>query len=208
MNDFSQPGVERFLNGVFDVKVTSPVAPSEYGFPYYLSDESCPNPIFLNLREDKQIDFDYRQDNGHIMSIDFWEILCEFHLHGCFSKDIVFYVNGHVKQTDKKYKYVFFSSSNFIDYQKSSILEVTRGSSIPENLFFTADSLSYDAFQLTSKVIIGLRLVINEKVKEKLLQENFSGVKIVSLDSAVEHYCKDFSFEPSRIIKRKKRFLP
>lgn len=78
MNDYNEN--ERFFKGVFDIKKTYPVKESKYDFPYYIEDENCPDDIFLNLEEDKEISFDYRKEQGHIFSSNLWEIISKFRM--------------------------------------------------------------------------------------------------------------------------------
>ncbi|WP_447869880.1 Imm43 family immunity protein [Serratia fonticola] len=207
MNDYKEN--ERFFKGVFDINKTYPVKESKYDFPYYIEDENCPDDIFLNLEEDKEISFDYRKEQGHIFSSNLWEIISEFRMPEKYIKNLSISCCGESIASDKTYKYVFFPPHDFIDYKESMLLDVTRGSLVPNKIIFKNSSLNdYDVFQLSSKIVIGLRLVINEDVKLSIENNGFTGFKIVPLEQALAEYCKDYSFDPNRVLKKVKAKLP
>ncbi|MBC3215117.1 Imm43 family immunity protein [Serratia fonticola] len=207
MNDYNEN--ERFLKGVFDVVKTYPVKESKYYFPYYLEDENCPDDVFLNLEEDKEISFDYRKEQGHIFSSNLWELMSKFRMPEKYIKNLSISCCGESIASDKTYKYVFFPPHDFIDYKESMLLDVTRGSLVPNKIIFKNSSLNdYDVFQLSSKIVIGLRLVINEDVKLSIENNGFTGFKIVPLEQALAEYCKDYSFDPNRVLKKVKAKLP
>ncbi|MEX2951071.1 Imm43 family immunity protein [Serratia fonticola] len=207
MNDYNEN--ERFLKGVFDIKKTYPVKESKYDFPYYIEDENCPDNIYLNLEEDKEISFDYRKDQGHVFSSNLWELISKFRMPEKYIKNLSISCCGESVTSDKKYKYVFFPAHDFINYKESVLLDVTRGSLVPNKIIFNESSLNdYDIFQLGSKVVIGLRLVINESVKLAIEKNGFTGFKIIPLGQALAEYCKDYNFEPNGVLKRNKAKLP
>lgn len=207
MNDYNE--TERYLKGVFDVNKTYPVKASKYDFPYYIEDENCPDDVFLNLEEDKEISFDYRKEQGHIFSSAFCGVISKFRMPNRYIKKLSICCGGESVSADKKYKYVFFPPHDFINYKESILLDVTRGSLVPNKIIFNENSLSdYDVFQLSSKVVIGLRLVINEDVKLSIEKNGFTGFKIVPLEQALSEYCKDYYFEPNRVLKKVKAKLP
>jgi len=207
MNDYNE--TERFLKGVFDIKETNPVKASEYDFPYYIKSESCPDKVFLNLEKNGEISFDYRKEQGHIFSSALWDIFSKFRMPERYVKDLSISFHGERIASYKKYKYVFFPPHDFINYKESVLLDVTRGSLVPNKIIFNETSINdYDIFQLSSKVVIGLRLVINEKVKINIESNGFTGFKILPLDQALTEYCKDYHFDPSRVLKKVKAKLP
>lgn len=207
MNDYNE--TERVLKGVFDITETSPVKASDYDFPYYIKSENCPESVFFNLEEDGDVSFDYRKEQGHVFSSALWEVFSLFRMPERYIKNLSISFRGESLSTDKRYKYVFFAPHDFINYKESVLLDVTRGSLVPNKIIFNESSMNdYDIFQLSSKVVIGLRLVINEKVKLYIERNGFKGFKIIPLEHAFAEYCNDYHFNPHRVLKKTKAKLP
>ncbi|GAS74960.1 hypothetical protein NGUA41_02138 [Salmonella enterica] len=209
MNDYSQPSTLIFLHGIFDTIVTNPPAPSKHNFPYYLADKECPATIIINMTENQPIEFDYRHNQGYIVSEDFLFILQEAITPPFFIKKLSFYFSGEIKETsDKKYFLLYFPSNKFIDYKKSLFFNIESGSKIPRKISFIDEASHYDIFELDSSIRYGCRLVVNDKFKNKLENSGLHGFKIVPVDDALQHYCKDYRFDLNSAIKKERRKLP
>lgn len=208
MNDYSQRCTLRFLYGIIDIMITNPPIGSEFDFPYHLASDDCPGEVFINMIRNQKISFDYRYDQGHIISNAMLEILSEMKLAKTYCKSISFNYKGG-RKTTKDYSLLFFPHIKLVDYASSSFYDVVEGeSAIAKEISFIEDTVKYDVFELESSMRLGGMLVINEKVVMKLRNNDFTGFKIIPINEALEHYCKDFFFDIHRVLKKNKIKLP
>lgn len=125
-----------------------------------------------------------------------------------YCKRISFNYKGG-RKTTKDYSLLLFPYIKLVDYASSSFYDVVEGeSAIAKEISFIEDTVKYDVFELESSMRLGGMLVINEKVVMKLRNSDFTGFKIIPINEALEHYCKDFFFDIHRVLKKNKIKLP
>ncbi|HEM8662621.1 Imm43 family immunity protein [Klebsiella aerogenes] len=200
MNDFDSSLVPRNLQGVVDenLKINEnwKIESSIYSFPYRITDDACPENIFLLCEKNVgALKFDYyKKDYGHFLSKEMFDIFSKFTCSTFFNRKItpVSIGNGHVLRD--YFRYVYFPGNGILDEKKSLLEEDKFGDIIPFEIKFNASASQYDIFSFR-ETLLGGYIIINGKVKETIQEKGGKGMKFVAIENALDVFCKDYFYD-------------
>lgn len=213
MNDFESSLMPRNLQGMVDerlqVNENWEIEGSAFSFPYRITDDACPDHIYLLCNKNVgALKFDYyKKDFGHLMDKSLFSIFENYKHNVFFGRDItpVSIGNGQVLRDD--FKYVYFPGGDVIDEDKSILEEDKFGDTIPFKIEFKDDALENDILSLNDTLLGGF-IIVKQEVKEVIDSKGFRGLKLVTLENALDVFCEDYFYEIDSNRKRKGNKLP
>ena len=212
MNDYESSLIPRYLNGIIDsvkqVSDTWDYESSKYSFPYDMRKDDCPDKLFLLCKGNVgalKLSF-YHHGVAQIVSGEISRLIKNIKTSTHYFRELVAtsIKDGHVLRDDMAY-YYFSGQEGFIDFSRSKLEEDKLGNLIPHNLVLFDKTQDYDIFSINETLLAGF-LFVSESVAECF--SNVKGIKVVSIDDALEHYCIDYKYDIESNRKVKKRKLP
>lgn len=210
-----------FLPGILDIAPGRilPVVPSKLSFPPVDLKEIENESVFLNFNENVDLDFDYREDQGHIISEYFMSKLSPFNSPPKIVKPLSIWMGG-VEQPIKLNYMAFYRGKwdrgnqldddfSFYDRGKSVYVEGRRKDMVPiGEIVLTDKAKQYDYFQLLDTTYLRTFIVINDKVKNALEMSALKGFKIIPLQNGFSEYCKAYGRTIEELLPKIKRRMP
>ena len=200
VNDDNQNSVPvGLINGV--VKIGNNDAPLKKDFPYMSDYLEAVDELVLELKDkknEKKLNFDFREHQGFIISHAFWEVISDYKLakHYPVKPLKVKLKDEYLNKTDLLYLCFnfgerkthdgrdIFKREDILDKNKSKgFLAVNGRSYIPEVIVFNSEYQGYDAFMFGDLPVGGFKMVVSEALKNKLQSEGFRGFKFINVDS-------------------------
>lgn len=210
-----------FLPGILDIAPGRivPVSPSKLSFPPVDLKEIENESVFFNFNEKVNLNFDYRQDQGHIISERFMSKLSLFKSPPRLVKPLSIWMAG-IEQPIKLNYMAFYrgrwdkgnqldDNFSFYDREKSVYVEGRRKDMVPIGEIVLTDKVKqYDYFQLLDTTYLRTFIVINNKVKNALENSALKGFKIIPLQDGFSEYCKAYGRTIEELLPKIKRRIP
>lgn len=214
MSDFQSNSVPEFLYGIIDtqkrINSKGELQGSTHSFPYYLKDSQCPEQLFLLCEnDDEKLGFDYYKFGmGHIVSEKFFGIIRNLNCSNYIAKKLTALVakNDRIIRSDLHYIY-FPHHESFIDEATSKLEEDKFGNLIPNTLILNANASLYDVFTINKTLLAGY-IFLSEHSGNLISKAALNGIKIVELENAFKHHCKDYHYDVELSKKAVKKKLP
>lgn len=212
MNDYGSSLIPRYLNGIIDsvkqVSDTWDYENSKYSFPYDMRKKDCPDKLFLLCKGNVgalKFPF-YHHGVAQIVSGEISKLIKTKKTSYHYSRELVAtsIKDGHILRDDMGY-YYFSGQEGFIDFSRSKLDEDKLGSLIPYSLVLFDKAQDYDIFSINETLLAGF-LFVSGSVVDYFY--NVKGIKVVSINDALEHYCIDYKYDIESNRKAKKKTLP
>lgn len=173
MNDYASSVMPKYLHAIVDVKKQVnedwEYEGSEYSFPYYLTDASCPDGLFLLCNKSiGSLKFDYyNHSRAHIFSDVFKNLIYNKRSIHYISKKLsaISIKDGSVLRNDLNYVY-FPCGNELLDLNLSELEEDRFGDLIPHKLVFSPLASNYDVFSIRKSLLGGYIFVSDNLASE------------------------------------------
>lgn len=214
MNDYQSKSTPAFLRGIIDThKRMNPegeLQGSPYSFPYYLKDPQCPDQLLLICEDtDEKLDFDYYKFGmGHIVSDELIAAIKGLNCSKYICKKLIAVSakSDTVIRSDLNLLY-FLNDVSFINENGSKLEEDKFGNQIPHLLTLSNNASTYDIFTINKTLLAGY-LFLSEPASRLISQRAFAAIKIVSLEDAFKHHCRDHHYDVDLSKKPTRKKLP
>lgn len=157
-----------------------------------------------------QLDY-YEKGLACIISSELFDLFRAYPMQDYLAKEICFWLEGKNPST-KRFFYLYFDEKELdvVDYQQSKLEEAkSYGSFIPRYLKLK-EHIDKEIFLLPTEIraIHTLKIVVSERVKDRIEQQGLTGMKFYPIEYAIEMLYKERKRDISLDIKMKKPRLP